>query len=120
MIVKMSVMGILVMGNVPFRFGSHLNLEDIPSFRQPFFDFTSHVTWIIHNIQIIGEAASNLSEDYCREHSEIPWAQIVAMRNILVHEYFGVDLDEIWRTVEQNLPVFKRQIQSLLDQPGNK
>lgn len=77
-------------------------------------------TWIIHNIQIIGEAASNLSEDYCREHSEIPWAQIVAMRNILVHEYFGVDLDEIWRTVEQNLPVFKRQIQSLLDQPGNK
>jgi aryl-alcohol dehydrogenase-like predicted oxidoreductase len=45
MIVKMSVMGILVMGNAPFRFGSHLNLEDIPSFRQSFFNFTSDVLY---------------------------------------------------------------------------
>ena len=73
-------------------------------------------TWIIHHIQIIGEATSRLSDDLCRKHPEIPWAQIVAMRNILVHEYFGVDLNEIWRTVEQVLPAFKVQIQALLDQ----
>jgi uncharacterized protein with HEPN domain len=73
-------------------------------------------TWIIHHIQIIGEAASRLSDDFCNEHPEIPWAQIVAMRNILVHEYFGVDLDEIWRTVEQVLPTFKVQIQVLIKQ----
>ena len=73
-------------------------------------------TWIIHHIQIIGEATGRLSDDFCRKHSEIPWAQIVAMRNILVHEYFGVDLNEIWRTVEQVLPAFKIQIQGLLDQ----
>ena len=73
-------------------------------------------TWIIHHIQIIGEATSRLSEDLCAKHPEIPWAQIVAMRNILVHEYFGVDLDEIWRTVEQVLPAFKDQIRALLDE----
>jgi uncharacterized protein with HEPN domain len=73
-------------------------------------------TWIIHHFQIIGEATSRLSDDLCAKHPEIPWAQIVAMRNILVHEYFGVDLNEIWRTVEQVLPAFKVQIQELLGQ----
>lgn len=52
-------------------------------------------TWIIHHIQIIGEAARQLSDELRASRSEIPWAQIIAMRNILVHDYFGVDLEEI-------------------------
>jgi uncharacterized protein with HEPN domain len=72
-------------------------------------------TWIIHHIQIVGEAAARLSDSFHNEHPEIPWAQIAAMRNILVHEYFGVDLEEIWRTVEHDLPDLKRRIQKLLE-----
>jgi len=72
-------------------------------------------TWVIHHLQIIGEAAGKLSDSFHHEHSEIPWTQIAAMRNILVHEYFGVDLEEIWRTVEHDLPDLKRRIQMLLE-----
>jgi uncharacterized protein with HEPN domain len=72
--------------------------------------------WVVHHLQIIGEAAGSLSDSFCQQHPEIPWAQIISMRNILVHEYFGVDLNEIWKAVEQDLPVLKLQIQSLLDQ----
>ena len=47
-------------------------------------------TWIIHHLQIIGEAASKLSQELCGAHQEIPWPQIVAMRNVIAHEYFGI------------------------------
>lgn len=50
--------------------------------------------WILHHIQIIGEAASRLSEPLKARHPEVPWTDIVAMRNVLVHHYFGIDLDE--------------------------
>jgi uncharacterized protein with HEPN domain len=52
-------------------------------------------TWIVHNLQIIGEAAINISRGLPARHSEVPWRQIVAMRNILVHDYFIADLEEM-------------------------
>ncbi len=73
--------------------------------------------WIFHHIQIIGEAASQLGRDFHESHPNIPWAQIVAMRNLLIHEYFGVDLHEVWQTVEHDLPLLRLAIQELLDAP---
>jgi uncharacterized protein with HEPN domain len=70
--------------------------------------------WMVHHIQIIGEAARALSEDFRSEHPEIPWAQIVGMRHILVHDYFGIDLDEVWSVVERDLPVLGSQLRSIL------
>lgn len=70
--------------------------------------------WMCHHLQIIGEAATNLGRDFHEAHSEVPWPQIVAMRNVLVHEYFGVDLGEVWKTVERDLPTFKRAVEGLL------
>lgn len=70
--------------------------------------------WIFHHIQIIGEAAANLGRTFHEAHPEVPWPQIVAMRNVLVHEYFGVDLEEVWKTVERDLPVFKGAVEQLL------
>lgn len=66
-------------------------------------------TWIIHHIQIIGEAAARLGRDFHETHPEVPWPQ-----NVLVHEYFGVDLEEIWRTVEHDLPSLKRAVEEIL------
>lgn len=70
--------------------------------------------WVFHHIQIIGEAAANLGRDFHEAHPEVPWPQIVAMRNVLVHEYFGVDLGEVWKTVERDLPACKRAVKELL------
>ncbi|MBI5301215.1 MAG: DUF86 domain-containing protein [Chloroflexi bacterium] len=71
-------------------------------------------TWIVHHLQIIGEAASRVSDEAQSRHPEISWANIVAMRNIIVHEYFGIDHDEVWSTVEFDLPVLKRQVEAML------
>lgn len=70
--------------------------------------------WIFHHIQIIGEAAANLGGEFHEAHPEVPWPQIVAMRNVLVHEYFGVDLREVWKTVERDLPALKLAVGRLL------
>lgn len=71
-------------------------------------------TWIVHHLQIIGEAAGRIDDSFRRAHPEIPWARMAAMRNILVHEYFGVDLNEIWLAVERDIPPLKEQLQSLI------
>jgi uncharacterized protein with HEPN domain len=71
--------------------------------------------WIVHHLQVIGEAAAQLGRNFHDAHPDAPWPQIIAMRNILVHEYFGVDLGEVWKTVERDLPGFKRAIEGLLE-----
>ena len=65
-------------------------------------------------LAIIGEAARNLTPDFCLQHSEIPWAKIVGMRNYLVHDYTRIDYGAIWETTQNDLPLFKAQITSIL------
>jgi len=72
--------------------------------------------WVIHHLQIIGEAAGRLGRAFHQAHPGVPWSEIVAMRNVLVHEYFGVDLEEVWKTVERDLPTFKKAVEALLKQ----
>jgi uncharacterized protein with HEPN domain len=70
--------------------------------------------WIIYYLQIIGEAANHLSAELTMKHDKIPWAKIVAMRNVMVHHYFGIDLKEVWDTVCVDLPDLKTKLQELL------
>jgi len=72
--------------------------------------------WMVHHIQIIGEAAAKLSQEIRTEHGEVPWPAIIAMRNILVHDYFSVDVEEVWSTVERDLPALKASISSILEE----
>jgi uncharacterized protein with HEPN domain len=71
-------------------------------------------TWVVHHLQIIGEAAGKLSEQFREKHAEVPWAVIKAMRNVLVHFYFGVDLEKVWGAIEHDLPVLKSQVAAIL------
>ena len=73
-------------------------------------------TWIIHNLQIIGEAARKLPDEVRSRASDTHWLEIVSMRNILVHDYFGVDLETVWGTVVTDLPILKRRVQALLEE----
>ncbi|MBI5525030.1 MAG: DUF86 domain-containing protein [Deltaproteobacteria bacterium] len=70
--------------------------------------------WVVHHIQIIGEAAARVSENFKVTHPGVPWAQVVAMRNVLVHQYFGIDPDEVWAAVERDLPELKTQLTQIL------
>jgi len=76
--------------------------------------------WIIHYLQIIGEASRKISGELRNHTPEIPWQEIIAMRNILVHEYSGIDVDEVWSAVETDLPVLKEKIEKISLHPKNK
>lgn len=69
---------------------------------------------VIRQMEIIGEAAKNLSEDLRDKTTDIPWQDITGMRDKLIHGYFGVDLGTVWETVQRDLPPFKVQIKKLL------
>jgi len=75
-------------------------------------------TWIVHHLQIIGEATRHLSAGLQAEHPEIPWSRITGMRNILVHDYFAIDAEAVWQVVERDLPKLERQIDAILKARG--
>ena len=68
---------------------------------------------VVRNFEIIGEAAQKISQKTKFSAPEIPWQDIVGMRNKIIHEYFGVDLEIIWRTIQEALPVFKKAIKKI-------
>ena len=70
--------------------------------------------WFVHHLQIIGEAASRLSDEIRTRHPEVPWGQIIGMRHILVHGYFEVDSEIVWNTMQVNLDQLKEQITDIL------
>ena len=72
-------------------------------------------TWIIHHLQIIGEAVGKVTDDLRENYPEIPWKKIRGMRNILVHDYFGIDFDIVWNVIEIELPDLKRNINHMID-----
>ncbi len=77
-------------------------------------------TWILHHVQIIGEACSLISSDFKATHPGIPWKEIIGMRNALVHQYFGIDKDLVWGAVERELPHLKRVIAAILQESGGR
>lgn len=70
---------------------------------------------IIRNFEIIGEASKQIDDKLKEQYPEIPWKYASGMRNYLVHEYFNVDYDEVWKTLTQDLPLLKTQIELVLE-----
>ncbi|MCE5325787.1 MAG: DUF86 domain-containing protein [Planctomycetaceae bacterium] len=84
-----------------------------------FDDFCSNETAVdavIKNIIVIGEAAGAIPPEIVLNHPEIPWKGMKDMRNILVHSYFGTDLDVVWKTVTEILPPLVRPLQVILNE----
>jgi uncharacterized protein with HEPN domain len=73
-------------------------------------------TFVVHHLQIIGEAASALPQDVRDQAPAIPWRKIIGMRNILVHHYFAIDRVVVWGVVEQDLPELRSGVDALLAQ----
>jgi uncharacterized protein with HEPN domain len=71
-------------------------------------------TAVIRWIEVIGEAARGVSEELRRAHPEVPWRQIVAMRNVLIHGYFDIDVDLVWSVARNDLPKLGAQVRAIL------
>ncbi len=70
---------------------------------------------VIRRLEIIGEAVKNLSMPFRSAHSEISWQKISGMRDVLIHGYFGVDINLVWNIIEKDIPNLERQIRNLLN-----
>jgi uncharacterized protein with HEPN domain len=69
---------------------------------------------VAHKLTIVGEAAAHVPEHVRSRHPEVPWPKIVAFRNIMIHAYFGIDWDEVWRAAARECPALKAQVESVL------
>ncbi len=69
---------------------------------------------VIRNLEIIGEAAKNVPADFRSKFPKIPWKEISGMRDVLIHQYFGVDLDAVWKVINDDLPALKQKIKEIL------
>ncbi|MCB2193931.1 MAG: DUF86 domain-containing protein [Deltaproteobacteria bacterium] len=71
----------------------------------------SSVLW---KLATIGEAAAKVPQEFRAQHPVVPWAEIVATRNVLIHEYFGVDLGAVWKIVRDDLPILAEQLKKIV------
>lgn len=71
---------------------------------------------LVKDIEIVGEAAAKLSKEFQEAHPELPWSDIIGMRNRLIHAYFDVDLDRVWDTVQHDLPFIQEALLKMLEQ----
>jgi uncharacterized protein with HEPN domain len=68
----------------------------------------------LRNLEIIGEATKNISLDLRRKHPQIPWRKMAGLRDILIHNYVGVNIRTVWNIVKNELPAVKKDVQNLL------
>lgn len=69
---------------------------------------------VIRRFEIIGEAAKNVSKVFKEQNLNVPWREMAGMRDVLIHEYFGVDMEDVWSTCVNDLPQLKEQLSKLL------
>lgn len=71
---------------------------------------------VLRNLEVIGEASTNLPSEIRNDNPHIPWRRMIGLRNIVIHEYFGVDLNIIWRVSTIDIPETKPMIEELLEE----
>lgn len=83
---------------------------------ESFFDDLKTQSAVLHQLLVLGEAVKRLSLDFRQQHSDTPWSLIAGMRDNLIHEYDSVDLDEVWTTVQRDVPDLLELLDPLLPQ----
>jgi uncharacterized protein with HEPN domain len=69
---------------------------------------------VVRNLEIIGEASRNIPANIRQAHPDIPWELMYGMRNVLIHQYFGVDIQVVWHTAKTHLPPVQKKLEQIL------
>jgi uncharacterized protein with HEPN domain len=69
---------------------------------------------VLRSIEVIGEAAKNVPEEIRKQHPQIPWKKMSGMRDKLIHEYHGVDIETVWQTLQEDIPPLKGQVKNII------
>lgn len=69
---------------------------------------------VVRSLEVIGEAVKNLPDDIRKKHEEVDWGGVAGLRDVIVHEYFDLDLERIWKIVMEDLPGLKKQVEKIL------
>ena len=80
-----------------------------------FVELTTIQDAVIRRLEIIGEAVKNIPFSFRKEYPKIPWKKISGLRDILIHEYFGVDMRLVWRITKKDMPEFKKRISDIIE-----
>lgn len=83
-----------------------------------FSDDQKSVDAVVRNLEIIGEVANRLPDEFKEKYSEIEWYKVVGLRHRIVHEYFGIDLEIIWQILQKNLPELRQKITRIMGDEG--
>jgi uncharacterized protein with HEPN domain len=85
--------------------------------------FISSSHWqdaVIRQLEVIGEATKRLSKQFCSRHPDVPWRRIAGLRDVLIHDYMGVDINAVWEITQKNLPPLRIRIESILRELENR
>ena len=100
---------ILEAGNKILSFTSGMNFDD-------FLADDKTIDAVVRNFEIIGEAANRVSEDFKTSHSEIEWRRMIGLRNRIIHEYFGIDYETVWKIKNENIPELLDYIKQAIEE----
>jgi uncharacterized protein with HEPN domain len=94
--------------------------EDIAEGQERF--LASHMVQdaVLRNLQTLGESAKRISEKRKESHLEVEWPRIVAFRNVLVHEYLGINLERVWQIAQRDVPPLKQAVVAMLGNIGSE
>jgi len=108
------------------RLGDKVRIQHINDSIREIKEYTSGITFhsfqsnsmmqfaVVKQLEIIGEAANHFTEEFKEIHKDVQWKEIIGMRNILIHEYFGIDVKLVWDIVQEDIPELESKIKILL------
>jgi len=103
---------ILDSGNAITEFVKDISFEEFCSDRKTY-------SAVIREFEVIGEAAGNIPGEVKAKYSDVEWQDIKDFRNLLIHEYFGVDLEIVWKIIQEDLPALMKAVRTILFELGD-